>query len=166
MARTKKTPVPGKRLLANLVNEEEDPEWRRWFREIERRKKQAADPKSKPMLFSRFDKEGETGIVRRRQSDPEPVKKFLKKNAARAGTGLNVDFMLIRAAWNLVVGKEIAEESEIFAFKNGVLTVTVFSSALLQEIRQFHQAAILSDLRDVWKASQPLVRVGYRLGKR
>lgn len=166
MARARKAPVPGKRLLAKMADEEEDPEWRRWFEEVARRKKQAADPKARPMRFSRFDKDGETGTVRRRQAEPEPVKKFLKKNVQRAGAGLSVDLMLIRSAWGMVVGGDVAGESDVYSFKNGVLTVTVFSSSLLQEIRQFHQDAILRDLRDVWQASQPLVRVGYRLGKR
>lgn len=74
--------------------------------------------------------------------------------------------MWIRDAWVKSVGLEIADETEVHAFKNGVLTISVHSSVLLQEIRQFHAEEILADLRDIWQASIPLLRITYRLGKK
>lgn len=160
----KKTPAK-RHTLSRAANEEPDGEWRQWFKEIERRRKELADPKRKAFVVSHFDKEGESGTVARRRADPKKLAAFIKRDAKKTGRSLNVDLMLIHSIWKHAVGQEIANESNVFAFKNGVLTVEIHSSSLLQEIRQFHQEAILRDLRDIWQASMPLVRVVYRLGK-
>ena len=163
--KTKKS--PGKRRsLSREVKEEPDPEWRQWFQSVEQRKKDYGDPKRRPWVFSAFDKENESGSVVRRRSVPLELKKFIKSDRKKAGSSLDVDLLRIESAWKTAVGEEIVNESGVYSFKNGVLTITVFSSSLLQEIRQFHQSAILRDLRDIWTASQPLVRIQYRLGKR
>ena len=162
----RKRAVPVKRrALSKEIREEEDPQWRQWFMEVERRKKRLSDPKSKPFVRVNYDKDGKEARIERKKSVPLPVKSFLTKNHAKAGRSLNSDLLLIQATWKQSVGSDIGEASQVYAFKNGVLTVTIFSSGLLQEIRQFHQEAILADLRDIWQASQPLVKITYRLGK-
>lgn len=161
----RRKPGVKRRSLGKEIREEEDPQWRVWFTEVERRKKALSNPKGK---FIRVDylKDGGWNRVERCKSVPVPVKTFLKSNKNKAGASLNTDLLLITSCWKKAVGDDIGECSEVYSFKNGVLTINVFSSSLLQEIRQFHSEAIIQDLRDIWTASQPLVKVVYRLGKR
>lgn len=162
----RRKPLAQRRALAREIKEEEDPLWRNWFAEVERRKKKLSSPKSMPFVVAPYDKDGVKGTVERRKSIPTPVKSFLKKNVQKAGVSLNADILLINAAWKKAVAGDIAENTQVFSFKNGVLVISVYSSSLLQEIRQFHQEAILQDLRDIWTASQPLVKITYKLGKK
>ncbi len=171
MARRAATPAPesgGKKrhVFSREAREETDPEWRQWFLEIERRRKEARDPKRKPLVFSRVEKEGETQSVLRRKVEPKKLATFIKHDAKKTGRSFSLDLALIESTWKHAVGKEMSEETRIFAFKNGVLTISVFSSSLLQEIRQFHQEALLQDLRDIWQLPIPLVKVVYKLGKK
>ena len=164
--KARRKPPAQRRALTREIKEEEDPLWRNWFAEVERRKKKLTSPKNMPFVIAPNDKDGAKGTIERRKSVPTPVKSFLKKNVQKAGVSLNTDILLINAAWKKAVAGDIAENTEVFSFKNGALIISVYSSSLLQEIRQFHQEAILQDLRDIWLASQPLVKITYRLGKR
>jgi hypothetical protein len=101
----------------------------------------------------------------RKRAKPAKLSTLVKKEEKKAGRKLSVDTALIQDAWRRSVG-DIALESDVFSFKNGVLTMSVFSQTLLQEIRQFHQDAILRDLRDIWPSSIPLVRIVYKPGKK
>ncbi len=166
----KKSDAPLKKIrsLAVRAKEEQDPLWRNWFLEIDNRRKRASDKKKKPLIVStveRGDGQKET-VIARQQTDPTLLKHLLKTTRKKAGSPAMQELLWIRDAWTTSVGQDIAQESEVFAFKNGVLTISVFSAALLQEIRQFHAAAILADLRDIWQASIPLVKILYRPGKR
>lgn len=149
-----------------LRDEEPDPVWRVWFQEVERRRRAQTDIKFRPVRPIVVEKDGVVKTSFRARAEPTPLGRFIKQNRKKAGSRLAEDFQCIRDQWRMAVGDAIAGDTAVHSFKNGVLTVNVFSSSLLQEIRQFHQDAILSDLQDVWKASVPLVRLIFRLGKR
>lgn len=155
-----------RRSLAGKAEDEADPEWKRWFQEVDRKRKALTDPKKRGLVFSTIDKEGESATVVRQKSEPVPVKKILSKSAKSVANPLSVDLLLLNAAWKNTVGEDMAKETEVYSFKGGVLTIAVFSSALLQEIRQFHKEAIARDLRDAWPLSIPLLRIAYKTGKR
>lgn len=132
--------------------------------EVEQRRKKAADPKKKPWVFSEFDKDGDKNIVARRKSDPVAVGKLVKKETKERGPGLDVDLICIRALWNEVAGADAGAASDIYSFKNGILTIAIRSSTLLQEMRQFRQAELLDSLRQKWSAATPLLRLEFRAG--
>ena len=156
-----------RRSLAGKAEDEPDPEWKRWFQEIDRRRKALTDPKRQPVKVSQVDKDGKKEAIARRKSTPTPIRKFLKVERKHSGTNnLETDMVLIRAAWYEAVGEELVKECAIHSFKNGTLTVEVKSAALLQEIRQFHKESLIEDLRDNWKASIPLLKVVFKAGKR
>lgn len=159
-------PSAKRRALPREIADETDPQWRAWFQEVERRKKALSDPKRGAFVVADFDKDGVPGRVARQKSLPLRIGKLMKTENRKTGGGLHSDLLLAAAAWKQAVGDEIAAASEIYSLKNGVLTVSVFSSSLLQEIRQFHQDAIMADIRDIWSASMPLVRIIFRLGKK
>ncbi len=161
----KKPAAPRKPSPARLARDEPDAEWRQWFTEVERRRKESSDPKRQPWIASRYDKEGDGGTIIRRRVEPKKISAFIKQDAKKSGRSLGLDLQCIQSAWTHAVGGEIAAESGVYAFKNGVLTIEIYSSSLLQEIRQFHQDAILKDLRDIWQVSIPLLRIVYKLGK-
>jgi len=160
----RRKPQTKRRALGKDIREEEDPQWKAWFSEIERRKKVLSSPKGK-FVRVEYDKDGKRATIDRWKSIPVPIKSFLKKSQKKAGESLNADLLLIAASWKRAVAGDIADNSSVYSFKTGVLTISVNSSSLLQEIRQFHKEAILADLRDIWPASQPLVKINYRLGK-
>lgn len=155
-----------RRSLKRDIQEEADPQWRAWFGEVVRRRKALTNPKAKPFVRVNYEKDGAPATLSRRKADPVLLKNIIKSRQPAPGAKFSTDLALIAAAWKLAVGADIAESSAIHAFKNGVLSVDIFSSSLLQEIRQFHQEAIFADLRDIWTASVPLVKIVYRLGKR
>lgn len=162
----KRKPATKRHSFSRSVKEETDPEWRQWFLAVERKKKELADPKRRPLVFSSFEKDGDKGLIVRCRSEPQKLGKLVKREGKKSGRSLDVDLMIIESCWKNAVGEEIAGESRLYSFKNGVLTMVIFSSSLLQEIRQFHHEAILRDLRDIWQASVPLLKVVYKLGKR
>lgn len=156
-----------RRGLAGKAKDEPDPAWRRFFMEVDNRRKALTDRKKKPLVISSIEKDGQVpSTIARQKSEPTEIKKLLKNRVVKkAGSQLAGDLEWLRETWPRTVGEEVAAASEVYAFKNGTLTITVFSSVLLQEIRQFHQEAILQDLRDIWQASIPLVKIVYRIGK-
>lgn len=154
------------RSLAARAKDETDPLWRNWYLEIDNRRKALNDRKKKPLVVSEFRKDDKDFVVARKQATPSPLKEFLKQNRKKVGSKTTQDLLWIREAWATSVGPDIAGETEVYAFKAGVLTISVFSGVLLQEIRQFHAESILADLRDIWQASIPLIKIIYRPGKR
>ncbi|MDR0361145.1 MAG: DUF721 domain-containing protein [Planctomycetota bacterium] len=76
------------------------------------------------------------------------------------------DIQIIRTLWKDSVGAEVAGESKVVSFSRGILTIDVFSSALIQELRQFHYESVVKDLRDNWQAATPLLRIKFQPGKR
>lgn len=131
-----------------LVEAEQDPEWKRWFVDVE---------------FQRRNRRGPTKLSK---SLPPQLKAVLRCEEKKTGRKVAPDVEALIGLWEATVGPEIASESCIYSFKSGVLTISIFSSSLLQEIRQFSQKAIEQDLRDVWNQPTALVRVAYRVGKR
>lgn len=101
-----------------------------------------------------------------KKTKPTPLAKHFKAVKRRTGTHLSEDIKLIREYWERSVGPVVAAETRVYSFVRGVLTIEVLSGPLLQELRQFDGHGVFSDLSDIWQASQPLVKIKYRLGKR
>ncbi len=131
--------------------------------EVRHRREDLAKSKKK-IIRCVYEKDEQQHTVVRERADPEALKKFLKIEFKNTGPKLAADLEWLRAAWPKLVGADVGEETEGFAFKNGVVTIAVYDHALLQEIRQFHKSTILQDLRDIWQASVPLVDIAYRVG--
>jgi hypothetical protein len=143
MTAKKEYPLRQRRSLEERAKNEPDPDWRRFFLEVG---------------FKRGD---------RKKKEPKPaaqLKKFLMVESRQTGSKLAGDLEWLRGVWPRLVDAEVAAETDIFAFKNGTVTVVVYNSALLQEIRQFHWEAIFQDLRDAWQGSMPLLKIAYRIG--
>ncbi len=150
---TKPDPYPlrQRRSLHEKAKSEPDAEWRRFFLEVHH-KRVAAEAEAGPQ--------------------PQALNQFLetdfrstgKKTAEPPVSKLAADLEWLRTVWPKLVGADVAEETAIFAFKNGKVTVTVQNNALLQEIRQFHKETIFQDLRDIWQGSMPLLEIAYRIG--
>lgn len=152
------------RSLAGRAQAESDPEWRRWFLEIEHRRK-AQQKKATTFIVAKYQKDGVGQTIARRKTPPTQLKTILKKECSTPFGDLNTSLMALRQVWMQVVPKEIATESDIVSFKNGVVTIGVRSGALLQEIRQFHSVAITQDLRDAWPLQTPLLKLAFRMSK-
>lgn len=145
----------------------EDTELRLWAKEVNRRRQELSDPKRQPFIFSKVDGGNQERAVYRRKTTPAAVGSVLKRIRRKSGAAkIQEDMNLARKSWEQAVGADIASETQVCTLIKGVLTVEVSSSSLLQEIRQFHRQAIFSDLSDVWQASQPLITINYRLGKK
>lgn len=161
------TPTGGRlKSLTSRAKEETDPVWRNWFLEVDRRRQALHDHQDSPAIACTYEKDGRELQIVRQKSEPTQLKKLLTVDKKKTGSKITQDLLWIRTAWPNVVGQEIAGETEVYAFKDGVLTISVFSSVLLQELRQFNGEAIQVDLRDTWQASIPLLRVEYRLGRK
>ncbi len=159
-----------RRSLLEKAKSEPEADWRRFFLEVQHKRAAARTlAKMKPKTVGKWI-----------ESEFLPVKHTGKKAAGKKeGRGIDAetaappalsrlegDLAWLRGAWPKLVGADVAEETDVFAFKNGVVTVVVYAHALLQEIRQFHKETILHDLRDIWQGSMPLVDVVYRVGVR
>jgi len=72
----------------------------------------------------------------------DAVGSFLRSS----GIATLLKYPAITAAWERVVGAEIAEHTKVWAFQRGVLEVTVDSSALMTDIR-FCRASLLRQLQ-------------------
>lgn len=144
-----------------------DPELRLWAKEVDRRRQELADPKRQPFVYAKIEENGQKRTVFRRKTTPAPIGSVIKKLNRKSGAAkIQEDINLARKSWAHAVGDDIVAETQIYSLVKGVLTVEVTSSALLQEIRQFHRQAIFEDLSDIWQASQPLLTIKYRLGKK
>ncbi len=156
-------PLKQRRSLKEKAKNEPDPDWRRFFLEVQY-KREAKAKADKKVVFSEYEKDGTAQRVARERSEPEALKKFLKLEFKNTGLKLAADLEWLRSVWPKMVDAEVAEETDVFAFKNGTVTIVVYNSVLLQEIRQFHKETIFQDLRDLWQASMPLVKIVYRIG--
>ncbi len=146
---------------------ENDPEWRVWFQDVAKRRQEIAEREKKGELrISRFAVDGEVKNVCRVEGTPQAVGEILKNQARDFKLDISYDLELLQETWQKVVGELLANDSAVFSFKGGVLTIEVYSSALFQEIRFFHADVIQKDLRDAWPLKLPLASIRYRLGKR
>ncbi len=156
-------PLKKRRSLGEKAKNEPDPDWRRFFMEVQY-KREAKAKADKKVVFSEYEKDGTAQRVTRKRSEPEALKKFLKLEFRETGPKLAADLEWLRSVWPKMVDAEVAQETDVYAFKNGTVTISVYNSVLLQEIRQFHKETIFQDLRDLWQASMPLVKIVYRIG--
>lgn len=147
------------------VDEEADTEWKQWFKRIYRLRDEASERQHR-LVYSAVEKDSSTEFIIRRASEPTLVAAIAKHELKRSGRVPGLDIEQLTALWQRTVGDLIGGETSVFAYKKGYLTIDVWSAPLLQEIRQFHQTAILHDLKEIWPENLPLVAVKYRLGKR
>ena len=150
--------------IQRLFADEPDPAWQTWFIEVEQKRR--APREARPMVVFTVEKDNGRQTIARRKSIPEPVGKQIRKHLPGKFSALGEDYREITRLWRLAVGDAVADESRLHSFKGGVVTMEIHSSSLLQEIRQFHQAAILADLRDIWTLRHPLLTIRYAIGKR
>ena len=137
---------------------------RKWFMEVEQKRRKIIEDKQRLVIFT-VERETGSETIARTKSIPNQIKKQVLKVLPNKLTALQHDFEEISRLWRVSVGDIIAEESRFLSFKQGIITIEVSSSTLLQEIRQFHQQAILADLRDIWTLEHPLLGIKYILGK-
>jgi hypothetical protein len=144
--------------LPDAVKQEKDYEWRSWFKEVVQRRYETGNT-SAALIPADDTRTGKTIVIGEfvktlRSVFPDPLKKMWAATQAAA------------ECWAQNVPPEVAEQSRLASFARGVLTIEVFSASLLSEIRQFHQATILEQLRANWTADIPLVKIRYRVGYR
>jgi predicted nucleic acid-binding Zn ribbon protein len=87
-----------------------------------------------------------TGEARRRggaRSIGDLLAGFLEETKA----GREIARERVEAAWRAAVGPEVAAETRVQGLRDGVLSVEVASSALLQELKTFYRASILAALK-------------------
>ncbi|MCD7895293.1 MAG: DUF721 domain-containing protein [Planctomycetaceae bacterium] len=123
-------------------------------------------PKYRPLVICRYEVDGVERVVARPKSFPTPVKKIVEKVVNLKALGIAINIESIREAWTAVVGEEIAKDTGLYSFKNGIVTIDVYSPTLFQELRAFYADGIQKDLRDKWPLSVPLVEVKYRLARK
>ncbi len=146
---------------------ENDPEWRVWFQEVAKRRKELAEKaKQGEVRCCKYEVDGEERSVSRPAGEPQLLKSVLKNQLRDFKLDIGYDLELLKETWRNVVGEMLAAESGVFSFKGGVLTIEVYSSSLFQEIRAFHAAAIQKDLFDAWPLKVPLASIRYRLGQK
>lgn len=155
---------PGTANVSPGAAREPDPGWRRWFIEVEQRRRDIDRMKNgAPAAFSR----GGGGRGTRRshnRGQPRRAGFFVEKDASGAMAGLAASLEKAARHWKTTVGEEIAAETSVYSLKNGVLTIEVTSSTLFFEMKQMHWAPCLRDLRDIWDMHPPLVDLKFRLG--
>lgn len=163
-----KTFSPGRKKITpgKIVRDEADPEWRQWFIEVEQRRQDHKERQKKFWRTVEVQKDSAVEKISRAVAEPVKLSKSVKKALPERIIHLSAAYSLITSLWARAVGEEIAVESALYSFKAGVVTMTIFSSTLLQEIRQFHATAILADLRDIWTLDTPLLGIKYRIGER
>ncbi len=155
-----------RRTKKTLIKEEAGPEWQRWFDYVKRRRERLTSPRYRPLVISRYEVDGEEKVVARQKSVPTPVKKVVEQVINLKALGISLDLESVRELWGAVVGPEIAKDTGLYAFKNGTLTIDVYSPTLFQELRAFYAEDIKKDLRDAWTLTVPLVEVKYRLARK
>ena len=137
--------------------------WESWFREIAWRRQSLAKARRERLIFSFPDpEEGKKPIVRP-GAQPEKIGRLSQYRLIRKALSQNLGLEAIRTGWNEAAGRELARYTRVHSFKDGILTIAVDTALLVQEIRQFHRAAILDRLRLLWPASVPLLRIKYKL---
>lgn len=93
---------------------------------------------------------------------------FLLAGFLRGTTvGRSATLHALEAAWSETVGPEIAAETRVASYREGVLRIEVRSSALLQELATYYKASLLESLRGALArgaAREGLERLEFRLG--
>jgi predicted nucleic acid-binding Zn ribbon protein len=82
----------------------------------------------------------------RKPGKPEPLGDVLARWLDQTGIMRPTVGDRLRAAWNEIVGAEIAAAAEPTGFRGGVLTVTVTNSPLLQELSGFRAAELSASI--------------------
>ena len=167
---TKKNPAPAafeKTAKKPRISSQydQDDEYASWFRSVEHKKALDETMRKRRLVVSTFEKDGHAITVARQKSEPLDAKSLVKDYAKTTGLKKLLELRDFAEVWQRSVAAEIAVESRVFAYKDGILTVDVFNSPLLQEIKQFHKDAILTTLRKNWILPLPLDQIKFRLSK-
>ena len=137
---------------------------RKWFMEVEHKRRKIKENEQRLVIFT-VEKETGPEVIARTKNIPGQIKKHVLKVLPNKVATVHHDYEEITRLWHLSVGDAIVGESRFLSFKQGIVTIEILSSTLLQEIRQFHQQAILADMRDIWTLDHPLLGIKYILGK-
>jgi predicted nucleic acid-binding Zn ribbon protein len=84
----------------------------------------------------------------KRARDPEKLGDILRNFLHASGLDSNLKHLEVYSAWEEVVGKEIGTHTRAAGFRRHKLYIDVDSSAHLHELRSFHKAHLLKDLRE------------------
>lgn len=110
------------------------------------------------------DKENGKIWIVRKGSEPESCKSVLKREVKKSGLDKFLKQPEIYGLWNTVVGEENAQHTRVLSYRAGILTVEVFNSPLLQELRQFHRQSIVESIRPLLPQNTILRDIVFRPG--
>jgi hypothetical protein len=82
-----------------------------------------------------------------RQGPTKAIGDLLAGVLGRSKTGRVVAREVLQRAWVDAVGSEVANETRVRGYREGVLTVEVENAALLQELSTFYRAELMRSLR-------------------
>lgn len=85
----------------------------------------------------------------------ESLKTALNRYMKNSGLGWMLKHSEIVSIWNNAVGEEIAENTKVRGFRNGTLSVDVYSPALKSELEQFYKESIVETI----KSSSPETQI-------
>ena len=110
-----------------------------------------------------------TGGEGKRSGGPRAIGDLLSGFLKETKVGREIAREQVEAAWRSAVGPEVAAETRVQGLRDGVLSVEVGSSALLQELKTFYRASILAALKaggaaEKGEAGLAVREVVFRLG--
>jgi predicted nucleic acid-binding Zn ribbon protein len=99
-----------------------------------------------------------------RQQGPKPLSEILGELFAARGYGRLRAASELEEAWRMVVGEAVNELTQVGAVRQGVLSVTVAHSALLEELAAFQKPALLAALSE-HAPGTPIRDIRFRIGR-
>jgi predicted nucleic acid-binding Zn ribbon protein len=97
------------------------------------------------------------------QRGPKPLSEILGELFAARGYGRLRATSELEEAWRMVVGEAVSELTQVGAVRQGVLSVTVAHSALLEELAAFQKSVLLAGLRERAPGT-PIRDIRFRIG--
>jgi predicted nucleic acid-binding Zn ribbon protein len=85
--------------------------------------------------------------------EPEHLSRIIERVLKEAGLHTKNTAADLLAAWREVVGPEIGSHTSIYGFRSGVVTVSVDSAPLCQELELFRKEELLTRLREKFRDS-------------
>ncbi len=98
------------------------------------------------------------------EKGPEKLGDILARLFVAKGWGRKQERLKLEKSWAQAAGVEYAEHTRVLVLKQGVLEVSVDSSALLQELSQYQKRPIIARLRKLLP-SIVLTDLRFRYGK-
>lgn len=85
-----------------------------------------------------------------RGKSPRRLGELISEVLRNSGAARRDDRRRLAEAWILSVGTEAAKRSRVVSLQNGLLTVTVESAALRQELQTFRRDEVLGRMREAF----------------